>query len=234
MNFLALAVKLRQECEVPGTGPAAVTGQVGQLKRIVDWTADAWEDIQNQHTNWLWMRRAFTLNTVLNDDSYAFGDATDVDAAAAITRFSHWLAQDPRDPYLCYLQSSGVGAQYRLSWVPWPDFKQLYRVGSQTNGAPAHVSADPQRNLVLGPKPNGVFVVTGDFQRSQQTLAADADIPEMPTQFHKLIVYWSMMKYGANSVATEIYSRAMNEANRMMRVLETNQLPEMPTAGPLA
>ena len=236
MTFLELAQKLRQECEIPGTGPAAVTGQTGQLKRLVDWINDAWEDIQNRHDNWLWMRRPFTFNTVLDDDTYAYGDVTDVDAGAAITRFGRWLVQDRCDPYLCYLQSGGIGGQYRLIYQPWADFRHLYKFGNQTtlNGVPQFISVDPKLQIVLGPKPNGVYVVTGDFQRSMQTMTADEDLPEMPAQFHKLNVYWAMQKYGANSVASEIYARATQEANRMMRALEANQLPDMPLAGPMA
>ena len=234
MNFLQLSQKLRQEAEIPGTGPSAVTGQVGQLKRLVDWTADAWLDIQNRHQNWRWMRKGFTVNTVLDDDSYAYGDVTDVDTAAPIARFSRWLVNDPNDPALCYLQSGGVGGQYRLIWTPWNYFKQIYKIGTQTNGSPAHITVDHANNLVIGPKPNGVYVVTGDFQRGAQILAVDGDIPDMPTDYHNLVVYWAMLKYGANSVASEIFARASSEGTRMMRSLELNQLPEIEMPGPLA
>ncbi len=43
----------------------------GQLRRLVDWTASAWNDIQKLRASWRWMRRPFTSNTVLNDDNYA-------------------------------------------------------------------------------------------------------------------------------------------------------------------
>ena len=236
MNFLALAQKVYQECKFPsGTAarPTAVTGQSGQLKRIVDWTADAYKELQRLHPNWRWMRRAFTLNTVLGDGIYAFGDATDVDVGVAISRFSRWWLNDLYDQPKSYLSSSGVSVEYRLIWLPWESFKYLYRIGTQNNGKPVHISVDPQNNLVLGPKPDGVYVVSGDFQRGVQVLAADGDTPDMPADYHDLIVYYAMEKYGANAVAAETFARARLEAHRSLRALELNQLPDICIAPPL-
>jgi hypothetical protein len=232
MNFLQLAQKLAQECEVPSAGPTDVTTQTGQLKRIVDWTADAYNDIQNRSAVWRWMRRAFTFNTVADDDSYPFTAVTDVDAGAAISRFGHWWAHDEKAPPLAYLQSGGVAGQYRLVWMPWDEFRWIYRFGTQNASTPIYVSVDHQNNLCLGPKPNDVFVVTGDFQRSAQQLAANGDIPEMP-RFHDLIVYTAMVKYGANSVAAETVARGELESKRLLSALENDQLPTLSLGGPL-
>jgi len=234
-TFLQLAQKLRQESTgVAGTGPTAVTGQVGQLARLVTWIADAWEDVQNRHANWLWMRVPFTLNTVNADDTYAFGDCIDGLTAVAISRFSHWWLHDCSFPPRIYLQSSGVGTEGWLRYLPWDHFRRLYKIGAQNNGFPAHVTSDPQRNIVLGPKPNGIYVVSSDYQRGLQVLAADGDIPDMPTDYHKLIVYRAMEKYGAHSLASEIFARAQLEGGRFMKSLELNQLPAFQLAGPMA
>lgn len=233
-TFLTGAVKLRQNCEIPGTGPTAVAGQTGLLKRVVDWYADAWRDIQNRNNNpWRWMRRPFTLNTVAGDNSYAYTDATDVDATGAISRFAYWWAHDLDDPIRCYLQSGGVSGEYRLVWLPWEQWKYLYGFGSQTNQRPIHVSVDHQNNLRIGPKPDAVYVVSGDFQRSAQELTADGDTPEMPVRFHDLIVYRAMEKYGANSIAAEVFARAQLEGGRLMKALEADQLPRVTFGGPL-
>lgn len=233
MNFLQLAQFLRQECEISGVGPSTVVAQTGQLKRIVDWVATGYEDIQNKYTNWRWLRKAFTVNTVIGDGEYAFGDCTDVDATGVITRFNHWWAHDECDPYTAYLQASGVAAQYRLIYLPWEEFKWLYRFGTQNNGIPMYVSVDHQNNLCLAPKPDAVYVIGGDFQKGPQVLALDADTPEMPAAYHKLIGYYALEKYGANSVAAEVFARAQLESARLMSALSMNQLPMMGMAGPL-
>jgi hypothetical protein len=228
-TFLVLAKKLRQETIDSGTGPSAVTGQTGQLKRVVDWIADAWTELQQEQDCWRWMRRSFTVNTVSDDGQYLYSDCTDTVSAVAISRFSRWY----RDSFKCYLSSAGVGAEQELTWLDWDTFRRIYRYGTQTNSQPAHVSQDPTGAFVLGPKPDAVYVVSGDYQIGPQTLAADDDEPEMPSRFHNLIVYEAMAKYGGNRVAPEAMVRANAEGSRLKRALERDQLPEVMLAGPL-
>jgi hypothetical protein len=156
-----------------------------------------------------------------------------VDAGAAISRFKCWWAHDEDLPFTIYLQSSGVAGERELSYLPWDDFRWMYRRGTQTDGIPSHVSVDPSDNLVIGPKPNAIFVINGEFQRGAQILAADADIPEMPTDFHMLIVYEAMKKYAGFEGAPEVYDRGNEQGRVLMRQLEQNQRPQVRLAPPL-
>lgn len=233
-TYLQLCQDAEREC-VLTSFLTAVTSQTGEHLRFVNWVKDAYIEIQNKHQYaWRWLRRSFTFNTTSGDDTYAYGEVTDVDAAAAISRFGCWLAHDPEDRYRCYLTSGGVGVQYYLNYLPWLDFKAIYKTGLQNNSAPAFITVDPQNNLVLGPKPDNTYTVTGEFMRSAQILSADGDIPEMPTHFHGLITARAMEKYGLTESAEEIIARAQSEARRLMRQLEFNQLPMPGMAGPLA
>lgn len=235
MDFLDLCQATARECKVAGgdTVPTAVTGQTGELDSIVNWVKDSWIEIQNR-PNWRWGRHGFTVNTVEDDDTYAYGDVTDTTTSAVITRLSHWRLNDPRDPPKIYLTSAGVGTQNWMIWVPWEDFKSVYRIGTQNSGYPAHIAIDPQNNIVIGPKPNGIYTITGDYQRSAQTLAADDDTPEMPSQYHMLIVYEAMQRYGYTESAPEVLARGEKYAGILMRQLQNNQLPGFRLAGPLA
>jgi len=233
---LQLCQDLSRECDISGgdTVPAAVTDQVGELQRVVNWISQAWTEIQNRHTNWRWMRVGFTVNTTSGDGSYAFGDCTDDLTSSAISTFSRWLVDDEEDPGKIYLSSGGVGTQTWLTYANWNDFKSIYRIGTQNNAYPIHVSIDPQDNLIIGPKPNDIYVIKGDFQRGEQSFAANSDTPDMPSRFHKLIVYEAMKKYGFFESASEILARSNYEANKLMRQLEANQLPDLPVGGPMA
>ncbi len=235
-TYLQLCRKVCLECSVAGgdTVPTAVTGQVGELDRIVNWVADVWTELQNKHPNWRWMRHGFTVNTVADDDTYAYGDITDTTTSAVITRLGRWWVDDPEDCAKIYLTSAGVGTQGYLTFLPWEHFKSIYRIGTQNSGYPAHITIDPQNRIVLGPKPNGIYTVTGDYQRSAQTLSADADEPEMPAQFHKLIVYGAMEDYGFFESAPEVLARGKSKGLSMLRQLQLNQLPEPRQAPPLA
>ena len=222
-TYLQLAVLLRQKALDSGTGPSGVTGQTGQLARLVQWIPDAWEEMQKEHDDWLWMRRSFTVQTVASDGEYAYTDCTDATTSAVIARFSHWY----KDWFQCYLTSSGVGAEYRLKWVEWDAFKSRYHFGAQNDGPPEHVSVNPARSFVLGPEPDAIYTVTGDFQLAPQVLAANGDTPEFPSEFHRLIVYEALMKYGLNSVAPEKISSAQIESRSLRSALTRQQRPKI-------
>lgn len=233
-TFLQLFQDAHRECGASGASPSAVTGQTGELLRIVEYVKQAWVEIQNRHDNWRWMRAPFSLETTADDDEYASTDATDDLTTAAIDRFASWRVNEYDNPPYIHLKSAGVATQTWLTFIDWNSFKWVYRRNVQNTGYPTHVSIDPRDQLVLGLKPNDVYVVLGTYQRSPQTLAADGDIPEMPSQYHQLIVYRAMQKYGLFEAAPEVLARGKEEGRRMMRQLEANQLPDIATAGPLA
>ena len=233
-NYLTLCQDAERECSLSSL-LTAVASQTGEHLRFVNWVKSAYIEIQNRHNGqWRWLRRSFTFNTTSGDDTYAYGDITDVDAAAVITRFGNWLAHDWEDRYRCYLTSGGVGVQYYLNYLDWVDFKAIYKTGSQNNSAPAFITVDPQNNLILGPQPDDTYTVTGEYMRSAQLLAADGDTPEMPSQFHGLIVARAMEKYALTESAEEVLVRARGDEKRLMRQLEANQLPAISVAGPMA
>lgn len=236
MNFLQLCAEVQRECDIAGTEIAAVTNQVGDLNRVVNWVKQAWNEIQRRSTRWRWMRSTFSVNTVVGDDTYAGTDCTDTRLAAAVTRFKRWWHLDDNgySNVKIYLQTAGVGTERWLSYMPWAEFRARYKVGTQNNAAPAHYTIDPQNNLVLGPKPDAVYVVSGEFQLSQQELAVETDIPEMPVDFHSAIVFLAMQKYAGFESAPEVMSRGVVEGNRVIRQLEADQLPQWGSAGPLA
>lgn len=235
-TYLELCQKAALECGVDNTGavPTAVTSQRGNLLRVVEWVKDSWIELQNLEDTWRFMRSRFTVDTVDGTASYAYTDCTDSRLSADISRFSAWRLNDPRNPPKCYLTSGGVGAQYFLQFLEWDTFNALYRIGTVTEAGPVHITIDPQNNLVLGPTPNDVYTVTGDYQMSAQILAADDDEPDMPTQFHNLLVFMTMRKYGGFYAAQEVLMRATNEGGTLMDSLRRNQLPQWRAGRPLA
>ena len=73
-----------------------------------------------------------------------------------------------------------------------------------------------------------------EYYRSAQRLTADADIPEMPSQFHELIVWYAIKRYGYREAASEVLSAASDFSKSYMRQLEANQLERWKLARPLA
>lgn len=230
-TYLTGSQDLARECGL-SQSPSDVTTQTGELARIVYWYRDAYTEIQNR-TRWRFLRHGFTFPTVADTQAYAYTDATDSTSSSTISRFGSWYLKDLDNPPKCYLTSSGVGSQYFLSFMPWEWFNTVYNISSQSSGPPAHISIDPQDQIVLGPTPNDAYTVTGEYYRSAQVLAANGDTPEMPTQFHKLIVYAGMLEYAGFEAAQEVEVRATKGYNRLMRQLENNQMPPLSFAAPL-
>lgn len=228
MNYLQLAQRLRQELDLSGTGPEAVTGQTGQLQNVVTWTDAAWQAIQNMHGGrWRWLRGTFTLATVADDDTYAYGDATDDSTGSAIMRFNAWRLSDRLNPPKIYLASAGVGTQKWLRYIGWDRFNAIYKIGSPASGYPSHITVDPNDNLVLGPKPNGIYTVQGEFWRGPQTLSANADEPECPSQFHLAIVWYALKYYGYQQASPEALAQADAMLDDTLGPLELNQAEAM-------
>lgn len=235
-TYLQLCQAVCRDVGISGgdTVPTTVASQSGELQRVVNWVKDAWTEIQNKHDNWRWMQVEFTLNTTTSDDQYAYTDCTDSLTSAAITRFSRWHLNDSENPPRAYLQSSGVGAEYWLIWMPWRDFRYIYKMGTQNDGPPVHISIDPQDNIRLGPAPSGTYVVTGEYHRSAQVFSANSDTPECPSQYQDLIKYMAMGKYALYESAQEVLIAAEKYGNPLMSQLEVNQLPRPRLGDPMA
>lgn len=229
MTFLELVQRLSSEVGNAGSGPSAVTGQTGMNLRLVNWIASAWLDIQRKHDDWKFMRGSFTVNTVADDGAYVFGDCTDTATATAIASFRYWHT----DTFKSYLQSAGVGSEVALPYIDYADWYARYNTGTQTSSTPQEFTIDNENGFRLGPKPNAVFVVSGEFQKAATTLAADADTPACPAEFHDAIFYLAMMKYARYTAAAEIYEDAKREYRRIIANMERTQRPEPMQAYPL-
>lgn len=236
-TYLQLTQKVVLEC-INGYagGPTTVVNQSGLLKKAALWVNDSWRDIQQMHNDWRWMRSQFTVNTVASTDTYAYTACTDRKTVVAITRFDRWWPDDVKDPFSRFLTSGGVGGQQWMIYIDYNLFRRLYKFGTQQSntGQPVYVSVDDDDRIVLGPNPGDIYTIRGNYQRAPQTLAVDADTPDMPSRFHDLIVYYAMQRYAVNSIAPEVLARARLEGNRILASLEQSQLPEMSLGAPLA
>lgn len=200
-----------------------MSGLDGRGADLVRWAIEAWNDIQRDRDGkWNWLRGDFYVDTVADTASYASTDCTDVADAVAITRFRAWDL-DKREPPLIYLSSDGKVAEREFFIDDWAHFRYLYLRGTHTAGYPGSVVTDALNNLYIGPKPDAVYRITGNYWKSNQTLADDADIPEMPADYHFLIVYRAIVKYAYNTVSHEILARAQAEGAPMYDALALNQ-----------
>lgn len=236
MTFLELCQRVRQECAVSGTGPTAVTGQTGEMKRIVDWTADAYSQICMASTHWRFLRSSFTVNTVNNQEEYLPTACTDSNlsaliGSATVGKFAEWIT----DTFRIYLQSAGKAAEQNL----WPRgyawHRERYQFQTVSTGQPFEFSVRPHdKAILLGPKPNGVYVLYGDYYRSAPRLSANSDQHLLPERFEMAIVWRAVQSYAGYEGDGGLYQHATLEHGKYYGPLMIDQFPKVQLGDPLA
>jgi hypothetical protein len=239
MNFLQLCQKVARDAGTvdngAGENPVTVIGQTGYLAKIVDWTNQAYREIQNAHRQWKWMQGEFYGDLTIGVDRYAGTYFTDFDTALAIDRFSQWgIKGDSSDASVSmYATAIGVSGEGRLRFREWNLFRETLLRGDPSPGPPQVYSVDNQNRIVFGPAPDAVYTVRGLYRKSAQTLILDADIPEMPLDFHDLIVDLALILLGTHDEAPTLNVQQMRSRPKFS-MLEAQQLPTITWGAPLA
>lgn len=224
MNLLQLARRLALEVNSTYQGVTTV-GLTGEPAQLVQWIQSAWLDIQSAHQDWAWLRKSASFNTVSGKASYSISDIS-------LTDFGKW----DTDTFRIFDTAVGYATEARLSLIEYDQWRNQYQYGTArtTLAQPTGIAVLPDKSLGLGPVPPAGYTITGDYYSAPVELVSDLDIPAMPTQHHMAIVYRAMMHYGAFNAAPEVYQRGEQEYNRIIRRVESDRLPEILTAGPLA
>lgn len=188
----------RESGTVGGATISSVTGNTGAVARLVQWTADAWRDVQRVEPDWLWMQGTFSGETVAGTREYSAADL------GISSRFGRWLCGF-RKPFWCYLTGEGQQTEQPLAFVEWPSFETNYGFGAAAaaTGRPGFMSINPQGEVVLYPKPDAVYTIRGNYQKAPQTLAADGDVPEAPEAYHDAIKWRALILMGVHDEAVE-------------------------------
>jgi hypothetical protein len=232
MNFLQLVQSAVQECGISTYTPSTTVGQPLEIKRVVDWINATYRDLHTLHADWDWLRQPFSFQTVATQQSYTPTQANiPVDANG-----NSYLGNWKRDSFRIYSQALGYSNEMIFPFLAYGNFRDLYQFGGMrtTNRRPDAWSIDPQKNLVLGPTPDDVYVVNGEYYRLPAPLAVDADVPLLPSQYHDLLVFGVMRRYGEFESQGDVFSRGDAEYTAMLRRLEADQLPTITWGAPLA
>jgi hypothetical protein len=225
MNYLELVNKFREKCAASGSPLSSTVSQTGESLRFCNWINDAWMDIQGAAEDWQFMRANFTFPTVLHQQSYT-------PAQANTTNFANWK----NDSFRIYRTALGTNNEMWLPFNEYEYFRNLYQFGAMRNTyqQPVVVSIDPAKNLLLGAAPDGIgYTVTGEYFSVPVELSASTDIPSLPVEYHRAIIYRAMMFYGAYEAAGEVFQQGQSEFNKVFARLELNQLPKINLGGPM-
>ncbi len=224
-TYLQLCQRLRREVGANGTGPSSVLGQSGEYQRIVDWIADADEEVQQEHDTWKFMNSPFGVATIPGVNTYP-AQLCD----PPINDLRIWRERGMK----CYDPAVGLNNQWHLSYIDPETWDSTYNTGARTPGMPQHFSYSDANELLVGPTPDRAYTITGVYQRACTRMLVDTDQPKYPAEFHMLAVYLAMMKFGRFTGAAEVYSDGERLYGKMLMRMRRSQLPQMNTFIPLA
>jgi hypothetical protein len=219
---LQLCQRLRQEAGISGTGPATTIGQPGEMGRVVDWIDTAYEEIQDKHPDWEFLRNDFTFQTIASTSEY-------LPSAVALPEHASWK----QDSFRAYLTSTGTNDEMWLNYYPWDTFRDAFMFGSNrsTPGKPTEFSVRPNKAVVLWPVPALIYTIGGEYYKRPQVMSANADEPLFPREFHMAIVWKALMYYGTYENAPEAFTTGQSNYDRILRKLEVDQLPSIAMTG---
>ncbi len=235
-TYLQLCQKTAQESgTVPNIGdPTSVSGQTDErLQRVISWVDRAWREIQMLRYNWGWLYSEFSGNTVNNQQRYTAANM------GISTRFGRWHIpkRTGRDLYTVYKTSEGQSTEVFLNVMKsWDEFYRTYLVGSAATetGKPQFMAIDPNRKLVFHPTPDGDYTIRGAYYKSAQTLSANTDTPEMPEEYHDMIMYKALLALTIFDEAPAQYPGWITEYDKFLNSLMDEQLPDWDKAEPMA
>jgi len=243
MNFLQLAQTAAVQCGVASgqaiqTALPTVVGASGSLGRIVGWINDAWTDIEMAFDDWSWMRSSVLLGqgasfqTVAGQASYPLGTTAGT-VGVDPELFGKW----DRETFRCNTTTSSFRDETDLDDISFDEWRDGYMFGAMRSvqTRPVVCAVGPDQSLNLGPPANGLYTITADYFVAPSSMVLDTDIPVgLPTRFHMLIVYYTMVKAAGYESAPELAQRGSSEASRMYAQLIAVRAPRMHFGGALA
>lgn len=173
-----------------------------------------------------------SLVTVAGKASYPLGTGAGT-VGVLPDNFGKW----DRDTIRCYPTATGVSGEQFLDSIAFDAWRDAYMLGAMRSvqTRPVVVAVGPDQSLNLGPPPNGLYTITGDYWTGPTVMVADTDLPTgLPTRFHNLIIFMAMEKYGYFESAGDVIQRALKEGGETMRQLEVARMPMMGFGGALA
>lgn len=210
MNYLALCDTLMKEAGLEESGVSSVMSQTGVKKKVVDWVARAWVEIQNKRNwNFLWAEASF--DTVVGQQTYH-----PVSNLALSPELRSWDKAS-------LIHSIAGESKFYLRYVPWERFDNTL----SGSGTPTEFTLKPDLSLKFNAVPDIVGTVDFEYTQIPQVLVANTDIPLLPPRHHEVILYKAMMYLAAEQDAPEMYQDATMQLSTRLASLAAEALPNI-------
>lgn len=187
-------VDVRNQATVDVTAPATA-----RQAKIVGWVAEAWGIIQRARSDWRFMRGEFSYALTTGQTRYTA-------ANLGLSNHASWAEYMPEgfSPFYVHDAALGLTDQSPLRYRTYQEWRERWGRGAPPSQRPVEWSVDIDNRLCIGPPPDRAWVLSGDYIRTPQVLAANADVPRCPSQFHDIIAYRALMLLGDHDEAGSV------------------------------
>jgi hypothetical protein len=212
MNYLELVNDFLIETDYSDQVASLSNLQDDELRASV-WVRDAWIQIQRQE-RWSFMSREGSLITIPTQDTYLLSDIGYAGGSLDTVAF---------------LDNNSFRNESTETRMIRVNFESLR--WQKTVGAPSRVAVDPNcsAEIKLSPIPDTVQLVTMNTWYTPIVLVVDADVPLLPVQYHKAIVWLAISNYAREQGAewNGLRKAAQQEYNQMYHNITNAYLPIM-------
>lgn len=232
MDFLTLCKEVASDAgTVAGfQSVTTVSGLSGRAGQLVGFVRNAWIDIQNERNDWLWMRRRFTAVALTP------GQKTYAASALGVSRLGEWLGDRPAfRTFTIYDPERGPAGETEMTQIPYDRWIERYGRGVHDQQMPREWAQAPTREIVIGPSPDKAYMMSGEYRLSPQILTVDADVPEMPDVYHRVIVPRAIRLAASSDEAWNALNDKTSQYSELRNALVREQTPNIGVGGwPLA
>ncbi len=219
-TFLELSQALRRECSVAGDGPAAVTNQLNEYGRLIEWVNSAHQEIQSRWFNWRFLWAEGSFSTITDQGSYVLTDAGSMGGSGnVIADFANLAKYNPGSGRTG--SKMWIGGTTQLHYIPWSDYDHT---AYTSTGKPTAFTIKPNGSFAYLPTPDSAYAITFEYYQTPTVLAADADESPIPNRFQSIIVARAMIYYGNYEDAPEIKTAGLERYKEILDQLEADQL----------
>lgn len=199
MNFLELCKATARESGSIAGLPSftTVNGASGRVEKLVNWVRDAWVNIQNERTDWLFRTATFDKPLSIGVNSYT-GASFALEVASWLPDTATSFSMTLYDPAL------GQGDETYLQQRSWDVWRSQYDRGAQVSNRPTIWAQAPDGSLCIGPKPDKAYTLRGTYRRKAQRLTLDGDTPLVPEDFHNAIIGRALLLMAESDEAFEV------------------------------
>lgn len=209
-TYLQLVQKAARNCPVAGGGPVSVLDTSPEENvLLINFVADEWADLQTQRTDWRWLRKkatfALTPNTSVYTPATIGASVADVLNLAAWERVFRAQRTGEPDVPVSYMEEDRFVSSYTES-VP------------TSTGFPVAVTVrERDQALWFYPVPDAAYTVHLRFTVKPTALTVDGSTPDMPSNFHDILVWGAVERWAYHQ---EAQSKAVYAASQRGRLFD--------------